>query len=395
MLVLVANQPMSDNTDKFFNAVAAALADKTFAQLILSRPLHAEAKRVKVRLVKTVRGDCLCLLHEEHPSHRTETMPVDKGLTRLRELTGASYRDAHLFTEKYSQQLRFSRKGKAHLARAKQNSVLPPPEHDHRKNRLIPPGTLFLRGLQLTDDEGRVKASKQAKYRQICHFAQLAEPALKSLQPRNNDILRIVDMGCGKGYLTFTLHSLVTERLGMNVETTGIDRREDLVTAANLCAKESSLRDISFISGEINDYAAEGADVLAALHACDTATDDALAAGIRNGVSLIMVAPCCHRDLRTQTKTPAQALAGVVRHTILFERAAAVFSDALRCLVLECHGYTVQAVEFVDPEHTPRNTLILAERNEKNPRLEAADELAELKSLLGLKQPSALEAALA
>ncbi len=378
---------MKNIVENFLGELEQACRSRSLVRLVLSRPVTAgSARRVSARLVETAKGICLSIVHEEQPSHRTETLHVRAALQVLRQITGPVYHDAHLFTTTGTLQLRFSRKGKPRLTRKHTGNPPPSTRHDRNKEHLIAPDAPFLKALDIAGADGNIRASMQAKYRQICHFAQLTRKALGNLEPRNGKHLKVVDLGCGKGYLTFALHVLINDILNKPAQTNGVDRRTDMVEAANRAVQECAMSGIKFKCGKISAAPAKAADVLTALHACDTATDDAIAAGIKAQVPLILVAPCCHHELRGNIR-PQGAAAGMLRHTILLERTAAVLSDAMRCLILESNGYQVQAVEFVDPEHTPRNTLIIATYFGDNPRMaNACNELKELERLFGISK---------
>jgi SAM-dependent methyltransferase len=176
-------------------------------------------------------------------------------------------------------------------------------------------------------------------------------------------VIRIADMGCGKGYLTFATAAL----LGDKAEVTGLERRPELVAECNrLAAAHGFAPRLRFIAGDIpapssNASAAASLDALIALHACDTATDDALAAGIAAGARLLVVSPCCHREVRAQLTAPP-VLHEALRHGILHEREAEIITDALRAQLLEYAGYRAKVFEFISPEHTSKNLMIAAVR---------------------------------
>jgi SAM-dependent methyltransferase len=202
------------------------------------------------------------------------------------------------------------------------------------------------------------------KLRQIERFAELLQHLVAEARfPEpggGHPSLAVADMGCGKGYLTFALATVLGERF----QVTGVDTRAELIERANLVARMREIEGLSFRCGDIAELAAEPAarlDVLVALHACDVATDEALAAGIRAGARLLIVSPCCHKELRGQLGTPA-VLEGAFRHGIFRERQAEFVTDALRAELLEWAGYRTKVFEFVSTEHTAKNLMITAIR---------------------------------
>jgi SAM-dependent methyltransferase len=199
------------------------------------------------------------------------------------------------------------------------------------------------------------------KLRQIERFTELLGHLVADSPLAGRDSLQVLDLGAGKGYLTFATHAFFRDR-GVTAEVTGVEVREDLVALTNRVAGEPKHDGLRFVRGAIGDFnPAAPPDVLIALHACDTATDDALHLGITSGAQLILVAPCCHREVRAQLTAPP-VLRDVLRHGILAGREAEIVTDGVRALLLELHGYKASVFEFIAPEHTGKNLMIAAHR---------------------------------
>jgi SAM-dependent methyltransferase len=267
-----------------------------------------------------------------------------------------------------------TRRGRPILHRHRLDAVVEAEtSHDRAKDRLLDPAAPYLLAVGITDVHGRVKPSRQAKYRQVEEFCRQLIEALDAAAARLPEVsrerpLRVVDLGCGNAYLTFAAHHVLTEVRGLPLDMVGIDvkpqaRRRNAVLTASL-GWEGSLR---FEQGEIAGYVDaqhHRPDVVLALHACDTATDDALARAVTWGAELVLSAPCCHHDLQARlaaVPTPPE-FAMVARHGILRERLADTLTDAVRASILRTRGYQVDVREFVGSEHTPRNTLLRAIR---------------------------------
>ena len=246
--------------------------------------------------------------------------------------------------------------------------------HDRDKSRLLPEGDPVFKALGLTDQSGRMKPSRQAKYRQVEEFLRILDSTLTEAidkgqlrRPTEAEPLRVVDLGCGNAYLTFTAHRFLTSVRGWPVAMTGVDVREqsrehNSGVAAGLGIDADSL---DFVVGGISTVALAAApEVVLALHACDTATDDALSRAIEWKATVVLAAPCCHHDVAAQLrKAPTPSPYGeLTRHGILRERFADTLTDAVRSLLLRLEGYRVDVMEFVDSEHTPRNSLLRAVR---------------------------------
>jgi SAM-dependent methyltransferase len=234
--------------------------------------------------------------------------------------------------------------------------------HDRPKSHLIPVTASWLRALGVTNDRGQPREGMADKFRQIQKFAELLAHLLDEAFPdpaatgSTLEPLRVVDMGSGKGYLTFAL----AEVLGARATILGIEARPELVDVCNRVARDTALAPgLGFTAGTIADTPLDACDVLIALHACDTATDDALARGIAAGAKLLVVAPCCQKELRRQLTAPP-VLADALRHGIFQERHAEFVTDALRAQLLEWAGYRSKVFEFISTEHTAKNLMIAA-----------------------------------
>lgn len=241
--------------------------------------------------------------------------------------------------------------------------------HDRVKQRLVDPAAPFLRELGVTDSSGVVKKSRADKYHQVEEFVRLLDAAVGDARDAGRlqrERLRVVDLGCGNAYLTFAAYQHLTAGLGLSVEVVGVDVKDQARQHnADVAARLGWSADVHFIEGTIAEASvATPVDITLALHACDTATDDALARGVRWQSELILAAPCCHHDIQRQLRvaTPPVPYDLVTRHGLLRERWGDLVTDALRAQILRSVGYRTDLVEFVDSQHTPRNLLLRAHR---------------------------------
>lgn len=243
--------------------------------------------------------------------------------------------------------------------------------HDQAKERLLPESDPVFRVLGLSDKDGKLKPSRQAKYRQVEEFLRQLDAALsdamksgKVRTPTTEEPLRIIDLGAGNGYLTFAAQRYLSEVRELPVVVTGVDVKEQSREHNSKIADELGVH-AEFVAGTIEGVQLdEKPDVVLALHACDTATDDALARAIEWEAPLVLAAPCCHHDIAAQLRkapTPAP-YSMLTRHGILRERFADTLTDALRASLLRLSGYRVEVVQFVESQHTPRNTMLRAIR---------------------------------
>jgi SAM-dependent methyltransferase len=284
------------------------------------------------------------------------------------ELLAAGYGSWHVDSTDQTLRLRYTKKGKLLLHR-EDASREQRTDHDRVKQRVLDPAAPFLIELGISDHHGRVKPSRQSKYKQIEEFCKLLAPALEEAisagRIATDRPLQVVDLGCGNAYLTLAAYHLLTAA-GHDVRMTGIDH--------NPAARERNTKRVAalgwqdhlhFVDATIADAQVElRPDVVLALHACDTATDDALARAVDWEAPLVLAAPCCHHDIQKQLKSvqPPAPYALMTRYGIVRERFADMLTDALRAAVLRQVGYRVEVVQFVDSEHTPRNLLLRAAR---------------------------------
>jgi SAM-dependent methyltransferase len=261
--------------------------------------------------------------------------------------------------------------------------VARPREHDRRKRYLLEEGTPvpFLVELGVMTPDGRVRKSRYDKFRQVNRFLELVDDVVPSLRPEGT--LRVVDFGCGKSYLTFAIHHLLTALRGREVEIVGLDLKEDVIATCAALAERSGAAGLRFERGGIAEFDAAGAvDLVVSLHACDTATDEALAQAVRWDADAILAVPCCQKEAYRQLESPL--LAPLLRHGLAKERFAALITDTLRAQLLELAGYRTQLVEFVALEHTAKNVLIRAVKA-KPAGTEVRQAYEDLRDSLGLE----------
>lgn len=239
--------------------------------------------------------------------------------------------------------------------------------HDRKKSRLLDPTDPFLLEVGITDVNGKVKPSKMDKYMQVEEFLRLLTPTLNQgieaghlSKPTLEKPLTIVDLGCGHAYLTFAAHQFLKNQ-GVHIKVVGIDVRPTSRDRNNEIAKKLGISDsIEFLAEEISETSLRKADVAIALHACDTATDDAIAWALRSDATMMMIAPCCHHDIQSQLTESPEPWSLITRYGIMRERLADLLTDAFRMQLLKVRGFRVEAIEFVGGEHTPRNLMIRA-----------------------------------
>lgn len=356
---------------RFLRLVETALREGTLVKLTLGKPAPGAPdptlRNVFVRPVVLRDGPHLSFVSRHTARDLTRNHRPEAAQEVIQSLLGRDFLDAHLFTPTQTAQLELASDGSGRLrVKAVVDAPSPvPAPHDRTKSRLIPTDAPWLRELGVTREDGRPREGMAPKLRQIERFAETLQHLLTDAGLMNDRSggsaappFHLVDMGCGKGYLTFAASAF----LGARAIVTGVEARPDLAANATELAGRAGLGTLRFVAGQINDTPLEPAPaVLIALHACNTATDDAVARGIAADARLIIVSPCCHRELRPQL-IPPDVLAPALGHGIFREREAEFVTDALRALLLEWAGYRTKVFEFVSTEHTPKNVMIAAVR---------------------------------
>jgi len=357
----------TDLSEAFDEARKAIEKTQSLVRVVLSgsrRNMTPPALRIDIRPV-LIKGNVLLQVTESDGRQTTAKNYEPKEL-KVAHLLESGFSNILVEHTSGSLSIRVTKKHGA-LVRREKGEKTQQLTHDQTKKRLLDPSDPFLREVGIADSDGQIKPTRQDKYRQVEEFLRLLTPTLTSAidakhihPPTQSAPLKIVDLGCGNAYLTFAAHQYL-KSTGMPVQVIGIDvRPESRKRNAEIAARLGIGSTIEFRAEEISRTTVEGADVVIALHACDTATDDAIAWAVKNDAKLILVAPCCHHDLQSQlvdSPTPWQI---VTKYGLLEERFADLLTDALRAHILKLVGYRPEVIEFVGGEHTPRNLMIRA-----------------------------------
>jgi SAM-dependent methyltransferase len=357
-------------------------------------------RRAELRWVDLRQGRLLQVVTFDDRQAFTSNVADADAATAVEQLIDEPYGNWHVVTVDGTTQVRVTKKGDAqvHSSPAGPESAAPDRAHDRLKPRLLDPGDPFLRAVGISDGHGRIRPGRRDKYRQVEEFLRAFEPVLERARAAAGDgPLRIVDLGCGNAYLTFAAYRWLTERHGLDVALVGVDVRAEARQRNTELARSLGWEDgIRFAAGTIEGFESpDEPHVVLALHACDTASDDALARAVRWRAPVVLVAPCCHHDVQRQLlgSPPPRPYGPLARHGILRERFADVLTDAVRASLLRILGYRVEVVEFVASVHTPRNTLLRAVRTGSAADPAQAAEYAELIAEWGIRP--ALQARLA
>jgi SAM-dependent methyltransferase len=382
----------SEPAEIFIAKTVASLSDGSFVRLVLSAPVTDDApQKILGRAVK-LRGVLqLSLTLRQATRDVTQNLSEAEIAPWLRSQLGKSFRSALLGTTKRDWQFISNESGVARVVDHKPaQKAVPAREHDQKRSGFLDGSASdWLTGLGIMDRDGKVRASMADKHRQINHYLEIVSHLAKECGwagvATATPSVHLADMGCGKGYLTFGLWHLFARVWKQPVRVTGVETRADLVASTNKLARQIQAEGLEFVRGEIGVTKLSAVDALIALHACNTATDDAIRRGIELGAKLIIVAPCCHKEIRPQLGKP-EPLAPVLEHGIMAERMAEWATDGLRAMFLEWAGYRTKLMEFIGGEHTPKNLMIAAVRErEAFSDAKARERIVALKRFLGVE----------
>ena len=383
IVVAESDKEVSDKS-AFLAAVEAAVNERTFIKLTLGKYRgEGEQRKAVACLVEVKSALQLRFVESRGVKDFTSIRTLGDALHDLGGQLGEIYLSATLFLTTRDWTLSYSKKRKSQLTSGKPTLSAPPPtDHNRQKLTVVDPARPYLQHLDLTFPDGRVKPSMHPKFKQINHFIEIIDDVLGATPKLFGAFVAGVDIGAGKGYLTFALYDYLVSRLKLSCRLTGIEQRPELVSFCNDLAAKSGFAGLHFEATAAASVKPAAIDLLIALHACDTATDDAIAYGVLGGAKLIVVAPCCQHEIAPQLTAANDAVAGITRYGLLKQRQADLVTDAARALLLEASGYKTRIVEFVSTEHTAKNLLIVATRGGQVDRAGALKQYRQLKSLM-------------
>ena len=356
------------NLEDIFNELAEKFDDtNSLVRVVLSgrrRNMQTAHERIDMRPVSIKDSIAIQVSHSD--GRQMTTKNYEAGQAPFNELLRSGYANILLEQTHQSISVRITKKGEAlvHRESTEREQEL---AHDRTKSRLLDPSDPYLIAIGISDSQGNLKASKSDKYKQVEEFLRLLTPTLTGAikaghiaQPSDAKPLTIVDLGCGHAYLTFAAHQYLRSQ-GMVVKVIGIDVRTAARDRNNEIAQQLGISStIEFRAEEIADTTLASADIAIALHACDTATDDAIAWAINSDAKLALIAPCCHHDIQAQMHEAPGPWSIITRNGIMKERLGDLLTDGLRMQIMKLRGYRVEAIEFIGGEHTPRNLMIRA-----------------------------------
>ena len=372
--------------DLFFAHITRSLTDKTFVKLVISDRINRnhQVRNLQVKLLEIKGLEHISVVSRFDTRDEVKNYKLKEGLEMLKSSFESTYNQADLFTT--SGNVSLTRRGQKWFFKetAAVFHQTPDLSHDRKKNRLISTAKNdYLRLLGVLNDKYVVVPAMNDKFRQIQKYIEILDHLFEQL--RFEGPLNVVDMGAGKGYLTFSLYDYLSNYLHKESRMTGVEFRQELVERCNEIAGKVGFHSLKFIQGTIEKAEIGNVDILIALHACDTATDEAIFKGIRAGARVIVCAPCCHKQIRGQMQSNPLVFP-LLKHGIIKERQAELVTDSLRALLLEAHGYQTKVFEFVSNEHTAKNLMITAIKKKTSVLEEDhLEELRKIKEFYGIQ----------
>ena len=374
------------NLNPFISKIENSISDRTIIKLTISNRNCKENKLLKVfvKLIEIKHGVKLSFVYRYATNDITKNFGVQKGINIIVNLLN-DFSNAILFTCNEDTELIISKKGFELKQSAPKFQETPSLKHDHQKTGLIDIEiNVYLRELGVTTSEWKIKKDMHDKFRQINKFIEIFDSLINeaNLPPK----IYVADMGSGKGYLTFAVYDYLINKTKYTPFVTGIEYRKELVDSCNVIAQKANFSNLTFKSGSIGTTQTDNIDVLIALHACDTATDDAIFKGIIAKSGLIICAPCCHKQIRKQFNVNNE-FTSFLKHGILEERQAELITDAIRALLMEAHGYKTKVFEFISNEHTAKNIMIVGKKTDGIiNRDEILEKIKAIKDFYGIKE---------
>ena len=338
------------------------IQNKILKKLTLSKSTNNSVLRTTGRLIE-IKGNLHLALETFHSDGKAtqKNISADDAPAVIAGLIPNDFKQMNIVTVSGDCEVKVSKKDRItiidHIKREKATAV--DLEHNRTKKYIIPIDSPvdFLVALGVQDPKGHIYDKKRAKFRQINRFLEIVADVESTIATTND--LYILDLCCGKSYLSFALYYYFTVIRGYQVTMDCVDLKNDVIAFCNSIAEKLNYSGLHFIAGDIRTFQIQRTpDLTVSLHACDIATDIVLAKGIDSGSRVILSTPCCHHEMMHQLKPQGNYTDFLLEHSILKQKLADAATDALRCKVLEIHGYDVTALELIDPEETPKNVLI-------------------------------------
>ncbi len=383
---------MEDEKDikpEFIETLKKSLSDNIFVKLTLGKYRGKEdgPENIYVTPVKLKNEVKYSFRYKHKTKDLYKNFEAPDALSEIKNELGKNFLNGALFTTQNDIIIEYNkRRIPRTYSRKPSFRRVEVKEHNRIKTRYIDSKETYLNLLGITNAKGEVRGEKYDKFRQIDKFIEILSSLYNESSLADKKEFSVTDFGSGKSYLTFALYDYFNSRLGVRTTVNGVEQRKDLVELSNKIAADCGFKDLKFTETAITEYKGKTSDIVIALHACDTTTDDAISKAIKMKAEVIVLAPCCQKYVRKQVNIP-QDLNSIFKHGILEEHLSSFITDGLRALVLDSYGYSTKVFEFISGEHTSKNIMITAVKGEysEDNYLNKVLEIEKLKSKFGLK----------
>lgn len=380
----------------FISECEAALKSNTFKRVVFSAPIAGTGQsagkkddkfKVNFELIAGGRKQ-LIKYSDNRDSSYTSDLNIDALMARFADDAIADFRAATLYTDNADLIYSENRKGVPRLQKTKPSMKGKVQTHNRQKNYVLSENRPYLQGLGVTNQSGNVVKKHYAKFRQIANFVEIIDRDIREFVETKETPIGILDLGCGKGYLTFATYDYVRERAKVEPKAIGIDIKTNVIDLCNDLADRLDFDGLNFRNARIQPTKPEDVDILIALHACDTATDDALALGLRSNMKYLFCAPCCQAEIAAQLMNADTSFETINAYPLMQRRQADIITDVCRALLLTALGYEVKFLEFTALEHTAKNVMLVGKKSDKVDRKKAYQDYLDLKKSYGFEKHS-------
>ena len=360
----------------------SSVKNNSFIKMVMSKYRGEEKglKNIYIKAIMIKENLNFSFTYRYQTNDIIKNYSLEETISLLNDMIGIEFLSIVLSTNSKEIYLDFSKKGKSRLLLKKKEKETKDSSdilsHNREKERFIKAekGNLYLEKLGVLTKDGFIVNAMRDKFKQINKFVEIMQgmilPLIETDEKSDKKNISFYDMGCGKGYLTFSLYDYLSQKLQINVSGVGVEAREEIVNKCNKICRDIKFEKLKFVEGYINNYKisnetdSSNIKLLIALHACNTATDDAIFKGISSNCDIIVCSPCCHKELRPQLKPNSDFDEIISNFGILKERQAEILTDGLRAMLMEYAGYKTKVFEFISTEHTGKNLMITGVKRE-------------------------------
>ncbi len=379
----------NDEQNQFLEDCKTAFLNDTFKRVVFSSRAKGDDKfRARFELVQGGKKKLICYSDNQSSEDETSALNADALHHKMSGERISPFKAATLYTSEFDLHYSESRKLVPRLYKTKASLKELVQEHNRRKNYVLREDRPYLKGLGVTSDKGVVIKKHYAKFRQIANFIEIIDRDIGEFVAESEQPISVLDLGCGKGYLTFATYDYIRTRAKVEPMATGIDIKTNVIDLCNDLSRTLNFDGLQFRNARIEQNSVEDVDILIALHACDTATDDALALGLRSNMKYLFCAPCCQAEIAAQLTHVDTAFELVNTYPLMKRRQADIITDVCRALLLNALGYEVKFLEFTALEHTSKNVMLVGRLNDDVDRKKAYSDYKSLKKDYGFARHS-------